>query len=82
MRGPWQLLRGVGGPAGGRQRLQGPHTVGSGGVPGGERAVQAKLRGAHVQGCRRARLGPPEGRGTRGWQGALPGGRGRGRARG
>ena len=52
------------------------------GRAGGECAVQAKLWGAHVQGCRRARRGPPEGRGTRGWQGALPGGRGRGRARG
>ena len=58
-----------------------PH-CGVRGRVGGERAVQAKLRGAHVQGCRRACQGPPEGRGTRGWQGELPGGRGRGRARG
>ena len=34
MWGPWRSLGGVGGPAGGRQRLQGPHTVKSGGVPG------------------------------------------------
>ena len=58
-----------------------PHR-GARGCAGGERAVQAKLRGAHGQGCRRARRGPPEGGGTRGWQGALIGGRGRGRARG
>ena len=58
-----------------------PHR-GARGRAGGARAVQAKLRGAHGQGCRRARRAPPEGRGTRGWQGALLGGRGRGRARG
>ena len=58
-----------------------PHR-GARGRAGGECAVQAKPRGAHGRGCRRARRGPPEGRGTRGWQGALLGGRGRGRARG
>ena len=73
VRGPWRSLGGAGGPAGGRQRPQEPHTVGSEGVPG-ERAVQAKLRGAHAQGCRRACRGPPAGRGTCGWQEALLGG--------
>ena len=58
-----------------------PH-CGVRGRAGGERAVQAKTRGAHAQGCRRAWRGPSEGRGTRGWQAALPGGQGRGRARG
>ena len=32
--GPWRSLGGAGGPAGGRQRPQEPHTVGSEGVPG------------------------------------------------
>ena len=50
-----------------------PHS-GVGGRAGGERAVQAKLRGAHPQGCRRACRGPPAGRGTCGWQEALLGG--------
>ena len=34
MRGPWRSLGGAGSAAGGRQRLQGPHTVGFEGVPG------------------------------------------------
>ena len=34
VRGPWRLLGGAGGPAGGRQRPQEPRTVGSEGVPG------------------------------------------------
>ena len=50
-----------------------PHS-GVGGRAGGERAVQAKLRGAHAQGCRRVCRGPPAGRGTCGWQEALLGG--------
>ena len=57
-------------------RVRGPRTphCGVGGRAGGERPVQAKLRGAHTQGCRRACRGPPAGRGTRGWQEALLGG--------
>ena len=47
-----------------------PHCA-VGGRAGGECAVQAKLRGAHAQGCRRAGRGPPAGRGTSGWQEAL-----------
>ena len=48
--------------------------IGIGGCAGGERAVQAKLRGVHAQGCRRACRGPPAGRGTCGWLEALLGG--------
>ena len=58
-----------------------PH-CGVGGCAGGECAVQAKLRGAHAQRCRRACRGPPAGRGNCGWRKALLGGRGPGRARG
>ena len=44
---------------------------GVGGRAGGGRVLQAKLRGARAQACRRALWGPPAGRGTSGWQEAL-----------
>ena len=56
VRGPWRPRGGAGGRAGGRQWPRVPHIVGSmGGCAGGKCDAQVVLRGAHVQGRRRAR---------------------------
>ena len=49
----------MGGPAGGRQRLQGPHTVGPGGVPGASALCRPSCGGRTCEGVGVPVGGPP-----------------------
>ena len=82
VRGPWRSQGGAGGPAGGRRWPGAPHTVGSVGVPGASASRRPGCGGRMRKGVGVSDEGPPAGRGTCGKQEAVPGGRGRGRARG